>query len=84
MKQKIRDYCIESSDDDKNYIVSKATVSLKGKNAGEKVERIIGYHNSISSAVKEVARLCANKADGLKSWLAEYKAVINSVEDILS
>jgi len=60
MKQRIGNYEIEASDD-KNYTVSKVNVIEKGDNKGEESFVVVGYYNSITNAVKEVARRVANK-----------------------
>lgn len=82
MKQRIRNYQIEASDD-RNYTVDRVGISKDGANKGKETLTNVGYFNSIESAVDRIAKLCGNECDDLKAWLAEYRAVKDEVMSIL-
>ncbi len=83
MKQRIENYEIEASDD-RNYTVNKIAIVKDGDNAGKESRSFVGYYNSIESAVKEIARLCANDQPDLKTWLIEYKAIIRVASALMA
>ena len=83
MKQRYREFQIEATDD-KNYEVNRIGVVKDGANAGKETLKLVGYYNNIENAVKEIARLCGNKADDLHAWLVEYRNVKTEIENIIN
>ena len=79
MKQRIREYEIESVDDN-NYTVSRIGVAgEKSKTPGEETVTGLGYFSQLEHAIKRVAELCGNATENLDTWMTEYRAVINDL-----
>jgi len=82
MKQRIRNYEIESIDDN-NYTVNRVGISDGEKTRGQETLSLVGYFNSVESAIRRVAELCGNTAPDLNGWLREYRTVIEEVKETL-
>jgi len=82
MKQRYKEFEIATSDDN-NYTLNKIGIVESGKTKGNETVTIVGFYNNIASAVKMMAKLCANKADDLNGWLVEYKKVKSDIEEML-
>jgi len=83
MKQRIRNYEIESIDDN-NYAVNKIGISDGEKTKGQETLSLVGYFNTLESAAKRIAQLCGDKTEDMKSWLAEYRKVKDEFAELLS
>ena len=61
--------------DDKNIALIKLGVAEKGKNAGQRTERIIGYYSSISDALKSMI-----KKEIIGDGLKDLERINNKIE----
>ena len=61
--------------DDKNIALIKLGVAEKGKNAGQRTKRIIGYYSSISDALKSMI-----KKEIIGDGLKDLERINNKIE----
>lgn len=61
--------------DDKNIALIKLGVAKKGKNVGQRTERIIGYYSSISDALKSMI-----KKEIIGDGLKDLERINNKIE----
>lgn len=74
-------------DKDGNYTLRETKVTQSGKNAGSEYDTVIGYYNTLSSAVKRyISRQLGESEDTvtIKQFLEVYEKLVDEVTAYLT